>query len=247
MKLTKLFIALQLIVVMCSCNTNEKSTQSAEVNEVEIDLSLEKLAPDVFNLKFDSLGLRCYEVICKSGDSIPMHKFPENVLYVIESGIVEYTLEDGSKVISEFKKGQAYIRNAGNAISKNIGATNLKGILFHILRPNEIDMTYESSKDAALVEPSIYQVLADTNNIRVVIATYKAGQISKLHRHPDYISYVLEGGKTEIIEKDGSKINGELIKGTSGVFKGSEHVFKNNDTVAWKVLMVEVNRKSANQ
>lgn len=243
MKLTKLFIALQLIVVMCSCNTNEKSTQSAEVNEVEIDLSLEKLAPDVFNLKFDSLGLRCYEVICKSGDSIPMHKFPENVLYVIEPGTVEYTLEDGKKIISEFKKGQAYIRPAGSAISKNIGNTTVKGILFHILRSNVTDKVYDSTKDAAKVEPSIYQVLGDTNNIRVIMATYQSGQTSKIHGHPDYISYVLNGGKTEIIEKDGSKKDGELIAGTSGVFEGSEHVFKNIDTVAWKVLMIEVNRK----
>ena len=105
-------------------------------------------------------------------------------------------------------------------------------------------MPYDATKDAAIVEPSIYQVLADTNNIRVIMATYQAGQTSKLHHHPDYISYVLEGGKTEIIEKDGSKQDGELIAGTSGVFKGSEHIFKNIDTVSWKVLMIEVNRKT---
>jgi quercetin dioxygenase-like cupin family protein len=108
-------------------------------------------------------------------------------------------------------------------------------------------MPYDGAKDAALVEPSIYQVLADSNTIRVIMATYQPGQTSKLHRHPHYISYVLEGGKTEIIEKDGTKHDGELIAGTSAVFKGSEHVFKNIDTVSWKVLMIEVNRKIATE
>jgi quercetin dioxygenase-like cupin family protein len=202
-----------------------------------------QLPSDVFKLKSDTLGLRSFEVNCKPGHIVPMHDFPENVLYVTEPGTVEYTMEDGSKNISTFEKGQAYIRPAGKAISKNIGTTAVKGVLFHILRPNEIEMAYDSSKDASLVEPSIYQVLAESNNIRVVMATYKAGQTSKLHRHPDYISYVLEGGKTEIIEKDGTKMDGQLIAGTSGVFRGSEHVFKNIDTVSWRVLMIEVNRK----
>jgi quercetin dioxygenase-like cupin family protein len=231
------------LLLLISCNNNNSKKEAEEKAAKEMNMSSEELAPEVFKLKSDTLGLRCFEVTCIAGDSVPMHKFPENVLYVIEPGTVEYTLEDGKKIISEFKKGQAYIRPAGAAISKNIGNTTVKGILFHILRPNVTDKVYDSTKDAAKVEPSIYQVLADTNNIRVIMATYQPGQTSKIHGHPDYISYVFDGGKTEIIEKDGSKKDGELIAGTSGVFEGSEHVFKNIDTVAWKVLMIEVNRK----
>ena len=240
--------SIQLLLCSCllliiSCNNNNTKNEAEIKANKEMNMSSEELAPEVFKLKSDTLGLRCFEVTCKVGDSVPMHKFPENVLYVIEPGTVEYTLEDGKKIISEFKKGQAYIRPSGSAISKNIGNTTVKGILFHILRSNVTDKVYDSTKDAAKVEPSIYQVLGDTNNIRVIMATYQSGQTSKIHGHPDYISYVLNGGKTEIIEKDGSKKDGELIAGTSGVFEGSEHVFKNIDTVAWKVLMIEVNRK----
>jgi len=231
-----------MTLLVSGCSSPAENNTAKEMNQ-----SLEQLAPNVFKLKTDTLGLRCFEVTFKAGDSIPMNEFPDNVLYVIEPGTIEYTREDGSKVTSEFIKGQAYIRGGGRAFSKNIGNTTIKGLVFQIIRPNEAEMPYDANKDAASVEPSIYQVLADTNNIRVIMATYKPGQTSKLHRHPDYISYVLEGGKTEIIEKDGTKQNGELIAKTSGVFRGSEHVFKNIDTLAWKVLMIEVNRKIATQ
>ena len=243
MKTSIQLLLCSFLLLIISCNNNNTKNEAEIKANKEMNMSSEELAPEVFKLKSDTLGLRCFEVTCKVGDSVPMHKFPENVLYVIEPGTVEYTLEDGKKIISEFKKGQAYIRPAGSAISKNIGNTTVKGILFHILRSNVTDKVYDSTKDAAKVEPSIYQVLGDTNNIRVIMATYQPGQASKIHGHPDYISYVLNGGKTEIIEKDGSKKDGELIAGTSGVFEGSEHVFKNIDTVAWKVLMIEVNRK----
>ncbi len=243
MKTSIQLLLCSFLLLIISCNNNNSKNEAEVKTNKEMNMSSEELAPEVFKLKSDTLGLRCFEVTCKVGDSVPMHKFPENVLYVIEPGTVEYTLEDGKKIISEFKKGQAYIRPTGSAISKNIGNTTVKGILFHILRSNVTDKVYDSTKDAANVEPSIYQVLGDTNNIRVIMATYQPGQTSKIHGHPDYISYVLNGGKTEIIEKDGSKKDGELIAGTSGVFEGSEHVFKNIDTVAWKVLMIEVNRK----
>lgn len=243
MKTSIQLLLCSFLLLIISCNNNNSKNEAEVKTNKEMNMSSEELAPEVFKLKSDTLGLRCFEVTCKVGDSVPMHKFPENVLYVIEPGTVEYTLEDGKKIISEFKKGQAYIRPTGSAISKNIGNTTVKGILFHILRSNVTDKVYDSTKDAANVEPSIYQVLGDTNNIRVIMATYQPGQTSKIHGHPDYISYVLNGGKTEIIEKDGRKKDGELIAGTSGVFEGSEHVFKNIDTVAWKVLMIEVNRK----
>jgi hypothetical protein len=101
-----------------------------------MNMSSEEVAPEVFNLKSDTLGLRCFEVTYKVGDSVPMHKFPENVFYVIEPGTIEYTLEDGKKIISEFKKGQAYIKPAGCAISMfpqgvRTPLGNIK--LFHLL------------------------------------------------------------------------------------------------------------------
>lgn len=38
-----------------------------------------------------------------------------------------------------------------------------------------------------------------------------------------------------------------LFFGITKVFRGSEHVFKNIDTVSWKVLIIGVNRKIATE
>ena len=44
--------------------------------------------------------------------------------------------------------------------------------------------------------------------IRVLEATYKPGDSSALHSHPDYALYVINGGTAEFTGKDGKK-NGQ--------------------------------------
>lgn len=231
-----------LLLTMIGCDVKDNSKKADEKAADYMNLTAEQIAPDILKLKCDTLGIRCYEVIYKPGDSIRIHRMPERVFYVLEVGKMEYTLEDGTKLIAEVNKGETYIRPALVASSRNIGNTIIKGIIFQMLRPNVQAAPYDAAKDAAKLEPSFYKVLADTNNIRVIMATYPPGKSSHLHGHPDYISYILKGGKTQIINKDGSTQNGELVAGTSGVFESSEHEFKNIDTASWQVLMVEVNR-----
>jgi quercetin dioxygenase-like cupin family protein len=90
-----------MLVIIISCNSNDRSKQATEKKEAkEMNMNLKQLAPDIFKLKSDTLGLRCFEVTFKAGDSVPMHVFPENVLYVLEPGTIEYTRADGSKSIS---------------------------------------------------------------------------------------------------------------------------------------------------
>lgn len=86
-----------------------------------------------------------------------------------------------------------------------------EGVLFNILRSNGAKTTYDEAKDLALVQPSIYQVLANNNTIRVIMAAYQSGQISKLHRHTDYISYVLDKSKAETSKKGVAKHGEQLI------------------------------------
>ena len=68
-------------------------------------------------------------------------------------------MEAFEKIISEFQKDSVYIRNAGCAISKNIGNTTVEGILFHIIRPNTMDEAYDNSSDASVVDASFYKIL----------------------------------------------------------------------------------------
>ena len=48
-----------------------------------------------------------------------------------------------------------------------------------------------SSPDAVTAAPNFYKPLADSLGIRVLEVTYKAGDSSVLHSHPDYVVYAV--------------------------------------------------------
>src|SRR5437667_9552612 len=54
--------------------------------------------------------------------------------------------------------------------------------------------TDNSAMDAVKVAPELYKVLTDSLGIRMVEATYKPGDSSAMHYHPDYAIYVAQGG-----------------------------------------------------
>src|SRR5437016_5296046 len=57
--------------------------------------------------------------------------------------------------------------------------------------------TSKQSMDAVSVAPNLYKIVKDTMGIRVLQVTYKPGDSSAMHSHPDNVLYVVDGGKTE--------------------------------------------------
>ena len=73
-------------------------------------------------------------------------------------------------------------------------------------------------------------------------STYKPGQSSALHSHPDNAIYAISGGTAEFTAKDGTKRTLELKTGMSMINPGGVHSVKNTGKTTLKVLLVEVNR-----
>lgn len=96
--------------------------------------------------------------------------------------------------------------------------------------------------DAVTAAPNLYKVAADTMGIRIVEVTYKPGDSSAWHAHPDYAIYAVEGGKATFYGKDGAKMENELKKGTIMIKPGEFHSVKNTGKTDLKVILVEVNR-----
>ena len=94
-----------------------------------------KVAPALYKLKNDTLGIRILEINYKPGQSSAMHSHPDNALYVIEGGKAEFTGKDGTKNVMEFKKGMAAVGPAETHSVKNIGNTTMKAILVEVNRP----------------------------------------------------------------------------------------------------------------
>jgi quercetin dioxygenase-like cupin family protein len=101
---------------------------------------------------------------------------------------------------------------------------------------------YDQSRSVTVISPVLYKQLADTLNIRMISGTYKPGDSSIMHAHPDFAMYVLEGGAVELTAEDGSKQNIEFKKDMSVIMPANTHSAKNIGKSTLKLVVVEVNR-----
>jgi quercetin dioxygenase-like cupin family protein len=101
---------------------------------------------------------------------------------------------------------------------------------------------YDTSRSVTTVSPRLYKKLTDTLGIRLLEATYKPGDSSITHAHPDFMLYVLEPGTAELTATDGTKQKIEFKKGMGLVLPATTHSAKNIGKTTLKVLVVEVNR-----
>jgi quercetin dioxygenase-like cupin family protein len=246
-------IAICFLFVACNNSENTESTQKDSVTNnstvtapaataPDNSMDATKVAPGLYTVAKDSMGIRVVNVDYKPGDSSAMHSHPDNVLYVISDGKGEFTEKDGTKQVRDLKAGMVAIMGPDEHSVKNVGKTTMKAILFEVNRPNSAAAAQDATMDAVKVAPTLYKVLADSLNIRVLMATYKPGASSALHMHPDNAIYVIEGSKAEFTMKDGTKQQMTMDKGMITIMPAGAHAVKNVGNTTTRVLIVEVNR-----
>ena len=99
--------------------------------------------------------------------------------------------------------------------------------------------------DDVSVAPNFYKLVADSLGVRMVEVTYKPGDSSALHWHPDYAIYAIEGGSATFYAKDGTRTDIVLKAGQSLVHPGEWHSVKNNGKTNIHVMLVEPNTTGA--
>jgi quercetin dioxygenase-like cupin family protein len=253
----KFFLTASLFFALVSCNnqsatnnqsdsttdtTTQKTADTSQTSVQNNEMDAVKVAPDLYKPLADSMGIRVLQINYKPGDSSAMHSHPDVVLYVTDRGKSQFTMQDGSKQTADLKSGVTMIMPATTHSVKNIGKTTVKAILVEVNRPNTAAKAPDPATDAAKVAPTLYKVLADSMNIRVLMATYKPGASSEMHGHPDNAIYVVGSGTAEFTLKDGSKQTLTLDSGVAQVRPGEMHSVKNTGKTTLKVLIVEVNR-----
>ena len=77
--------------------------------------------------------------------------------------------------------------------------------------------SYDTSRSVTTISPDLYKALADTLNIRILEGTYKPGDSSIIHGHPDFAMYVLEGSIVELTSVEGNKQNIDFKKDRKSV------------------------------
>ena len=224
-----------------STESSAASTETAATTTSTNDMDAVKVAPNIYKVLADTMGIRMLEVNVGPGDSSAMHSHPENVVYVTDGGTMTFTSKDGSKASADLNSGAALIRPAETHSSKNTGKTPLKGILVEVNRSGAISSP--DALDATKVASNRYKTLADSMGIRIVEVNYKPGESSVMHAHPDLALYVVNPGKAEFTANDGSKQIMDLTKGMAVVVPAATHSAKNIGTTAFKGILIEIYRR----
>ena len=101
---------------------------------------------------------------------------------------------------------------------------------------------FDTSRSVTVISPDLYKELSDTLNIRILKGTYKPGDSSIMHAHPDFALYVLEGSMVELTSIDGKKQNIEFKKDMAVVLPAATHSAKNIGKNTLSLIVVEVKR-----
>lgn len=105
-------------------------------NQSPVDPAMDavKISPEYYKTIIDTLGVRVLEVNQGPGLSSAMHSHPDNAVYFIEGGNVEFTDKDGNKKSAEATTGLTMIRPSESHASKNTGNRNIKVLLVEVNR-----------------------------------------------------------------------------------------------------------------
>lgn len=222
--------------------TTEDTTQAkTETTDNSRAMDATVVAPAVYKIVKDTAGIRVLEINIKPGDSTGMHSHPDNALYVVDGGKVEFTAQDGQKQTVELNSGVSMIGGAETHNVRNVGNTTIKAYLVEVNRPNRAAIT-DNPQDAIKVASGHYKLVKDTLNIRTIMVDYKPGTSSAIHAHPDLVMYGISSAKAEFTRKDGTKQEMQLDKGMIMVIPADTHSVKNIGNTNAKVILVEVNR-----
>lgn len=247
-------LAAGISLVFFSCKQKEKSTETSatdttatsgtdttQVSNMPAVMDAVRAAPDQYKVAADSLGIRVLKVNYKPGDSSALHSHPDYVVYAIDGASATFYNKDGAAAESPMKAGAINIRAAEEHSVKNTGKGPINVIVIEVTRPNST-VSQDAASDATKVSANLYKLVKDTLGLRAIEVSYKPGQSSPVHSHPDLVLYVTEGSTAEFTDKDGKKTTGELKKGTILIRGAETHSVKNVGKTTMKAIMVEVNR-----
>jgi quercetin dioxygenase-like cupin family protein len=97
-----------------------------------------------------------------------------------------------------------------------------------------------ASLDPAVVNAKTIRVTFENDRVRVMEATLKPGEKERLHHHPAYVIYVLQGGKTRNHLPDGSVSETEMKAGETIFREPLTHWAENIGTTTMHLILVEL-------
>ena len=90
------------------------------------------ISPDVHKVIFENAVIRVLEVTVRPGDTVPMHRNPENINYIVKPGSLRLSGPDGSTVDLQLTEGQVIPAPVGEHAVENVGKTEVRTICIEL-------------------------------------------------------------------------------------------------------------------
>ena len=195
----------------------------------------------------DTLNIKLYESTLKPGDSAPMHKHPDHVYYVVNGGRMALYLEGKERMVMDFKTGMGAVNGPVSDAAKNIGKSTIKMLLVDIYRPalsaaSAAEATEFQKRESAAVGANLVKTLGDSLGIHMYEITAKPGDSLSIHKHPDHIFYVLQGGKLAVNIEGQERQVWDIKPGMGAVSAALSDAVKNVGNSTIRFLVVDVHR-----
>jgi len=94
-----------------------------------------KVAPEIYKVLLENDRVRVLEYRSKPGDKEAMHSHPANLIYMLSTAKVKFTLPDGTAKESQLKAGEVNWREAETHAVENVGDTDAHVLIIELKEP----------------------------------------------------------------------------------------------------------------
>lgn len=197
-----------------------------------------KASPDKYKVLLENDHVRVVGYMIEPGARDEWHTHPPKLSYVVDGGTLRITLADSTSFPTEDKSGEAVWRGVVPLhYARNIGSTLVRIVL---VEPKTGFPVAPREEDPAVVNQSSIKVLFQNDSVRAMEAALPPGYREKMHTHPGYVTYVLDGGRVRLHMADGSTRDSEFKTGNVFYSDPIKHWAENTGATTIRVLLVEL-------
>jgi quercetin dioxygenase-like cupin family protein len=208
--------------------------QSTETDPVSV-------SPDKYKVLLENDRVRVVEYSIKPGERDQPHTHPPKISYVVTGGSLRIHVGDTSFVSNDSTGEVSWRGTVPRHFAENVGNTPVRIVLFEVKRVDSEKAP--ASQDPALVVPTDVSVRLENDSVRVIEALIPPGFKEKLHTHPPYVTYVLDGGNVRLHNSDGTSRDAELKPGQAYFTDRITHWAENTGTSTLHLILVEIRHK----
>jgi len=137
-------------------------------------------------------------------------------------------------------------RNNNQPWSNNMKSTKwiMTAVCAGVLAGSPLPSLADDVKPSYEASPDVYKVIAENDEIRVILATWKPGMKDKVHSHPKmFATYTVKDCHRKLIKADGTVDEKHLKAGSARVINPVKaHTFENVGKTECQTVLFELKK-----